>query len=154
MYSALQPKEHTYLSSRQTVEVCRQTQLHLDLVQSLRYQVQKLPTSRPPVSERFLMLEELIPLGIHQSHHIVNLNSKEQCWSQTQPSGPSWVAIFLPRSSPSPFIPSLLQPVHLSPGCCLVAQSCPTLCDPMDCSRPPCPSPTPGAYSSSCPLSQ
>ena len=29
----------------------------------------------------------------------------------------------------------------------LVAQSCPTICDPMDCStaRPPCPSPTPGS---------
>ena len=32
-----------------------------------------------------------------------------------------------------------------------VAQSCLTLCDPMDCStpRPPCPSPTPGVYSNS-----
>ena len=29
-----------------------------------------------------------------------------------------------------------------------VAQSCPTLCDPMECStpRPPCPSPTPGVH--------
>ena len=37
-----------------------------------------------------------------------------------------------------------------------VTQSCPTLCDPMDCSTPglPCPSPTPGVYSNSCPLSQ
>ena len=35
-----------------------------------------------------------------------------------------------------------------------VAQSCPTLCDPMDCSTPPCPSPTPGAYSNTCPSSQ
>ena len=37
-----------------------------------------------------------------------------------------------------------------------VAQSCLTLCDPMDCStaRLPCLSPTPGAYSNSCPLSQ
>ena len=36
-----------------------------------------------------------------------------------------------------------------------VAQSCLTLCDPMDCStaRLPCLSPTPGAYSNSCPLS-
>ena len=34
-----------------------------------------------------------------------------------------------------------------------VAQSCLTLCDPMDC-RTPCPSPTPGACSNSCPLSQ
>ena len=39
-----------------------------------------------------------------------------------------------------------------------VTQSCLTLCDPMDCStpglRPPCPSPTPGVYSNSCPLSR
>ena len=37
-----------------------------------------------------------------------------------------------------------------------VAQSCPTLCDPMDCSmpRPPYLSPTPGVYSNSCPSSQ
>ena len=37
-----------------------------------------------------------------------------------------------------------------------VAQSCPTLCDPMECknARPPCPSPTPTGYSNSCPLSQ
>ena len=35
-----------------------------------------------------------------------------------------------------------------------VAQSCPTLCDPMDCSTP-CsrPSPSPGAYLNACPLS-
>ena len=32
-----------------------------------------------------------------------------------------------------------------------VAQSCPTLCDPMH-ARPPCPSPTPRAYSNSHPL--
>ena len=36
-----------------------------------------------------------------------------------------------------------------------VAQSCPTLCDPMDCSTPGLPpSPTPRVYSKSCPLSQ
>jgi len=37
-----------------------------------------------------------------------------------------------------------------------VAQSCPTLCDLMDCSTPrlPCPSTTPGIYTNSCPLSQ
>ena len=37
-----------------------------------------------------------------------------------------------------------------------VAQSCLTLCDPMDGSTPgfPCPSPTPGVCSNSCPLSQ
>jgi len=38
-----------------------------------------------------------------------------------------------------------------------VAQSCPTLCNPMDCSTPGlpvCPSPTPRVYSNSCPLSR
>ena len=39
-----------------------------------------------------------------------------------------------------------------------VAQSCSILCNPMDCStqhtRLPCLSPTPGAYSNSCPLSR
>ena len=37
-----------------------------------------------------------------------------------------------------------------------VTQSCLTLCDSMDCStpRPPSPSPTPGVYSDSCPLSR
>ena len=39
-----------------------------------------------------------------------------------------------------------------------VAQSCLTLCDPAEThelqhARPPCPSPTPGVYSNSCPLS-
>ena len=39
---------------------------------------------------------------------------------------------------------------------CSVAQSCLTLCDTTDCSMPrlPCPSPSPGAYSNSCPLSR
>ena len=38
----------------------------------------------------------------------------------------------------------------------LVAHSYPTLCNPMDCSTPelPCPSPTPGTCSDSCPSSQ
>ena len=37
-----------------------------------------------------------------------------------------------------------------------VAQSCLTLYDPMECSTPglPCPSPTSGVYSNSCPLSR
>ena len=37
-----------------------------------------------------------------------------------------------------------------------VTESCPTLCDSMDCSTPDltCPSPTPRAYSDSCPKSQ
>ena len=37
--------------------------------------------------------------------------------------------------------------------CCLVAKLCPTLCDPMD-SKFPCPSPSSGVSSNSCPLSQ
>ena len=39
--------------------------------------------------------------------------------------------------------------------CCSVSQSCLTLCDPMEYSRPgfPCPSPSPGACSNSCLLS-
>ena len=48
----------------------------------------------------------------------------------------------------------ILRPssVHVSS----VAQSCPTLCNPMNRSTPglPCPSPTPGVYPNSCPLSQ
>ena len=35
-----------------------------------------------------------------------------------------------------------------------VAQPCPTLCDPMNRSTPPCPSPTPSVHPDSCPLSQ
>ena len=35
-----------------------------------------------------------------------------------------------------------------------VAQSCPTLCDPMQHARPPCPSPTPGVHPNPCPSSQ
>ena len=40
--------------------------------------------------------------------------------------------------------------------CCSVIQSCQTLCNPMDCSMQgfPCPSPSPGACSNSCLLSQ
>ena len=34
-----------------------------------------------------------------------------------------------------------------------VAQSCPTLCSPMNRSRPPCPSPSPGVHSNLCPPS-
>jgi len=48
--------------------------------------------------------------------------------------------------------PGLNQSVQFSS----VAQSCPTLCDPhgLQHARPPCPSPTPGAYPNSCPLSR
>ena len=36
----------------------------------------------------------------------------------------------------------------------LVAQPCPTLCDPVDCSPPCCPSASPRVCSNSCPLTQ
>ena len=36
----------------------------------------------------------------------------------------------------------------------LIAQSCPTLCNPTDQARLPCPSPTTGVYPNSCPSSQ
>ena len=42
----------------------------------------------------------------------------------------------------------------LSSSCCSVTKSCLTLCSPMDCSRPPCPSPSPGVCSSSCSFSR
>ena len=35
-----------------------------------------------------------------------------------------------------------------------VAQLCPTLCDPMNHAKPPCPSPSPRVYPNWCPLSQ
>ena len=48
-----------------------------------------------------------------------------------------------------------LSPCFRSDQIRSVTQSCPTLCDPMNCStRPPCPSPTPGVHSDSRPLSQ
>ena len=43
---------------------------------------------------------------------------------------------------------------HPFPCCCSVIKSCPTLCDPLDCSTPdlPCPLPSPGVCPSSCSL--
>ena len=38
--------------------------------------------------------------------------------------------------------------------CCSVAQPCPTLCDPIQHARLPCPSPAPGVCSNSCPSSR
>ena len=60
------------------------------------------------------------------------------------------VITFLPRSKH--LLISWLQ----SPSAVIfssVTQSCPTLCDPMDCSTPGLPSPTPRAYSNSRPSS-
>ena len=56
----------------------------------------------------------------------------------------------------SPKVCSLHLYLLLSCQFSSVAQSCPTLCDPhgLQHTRPPCPSPTPGGYPSSCPSSQ
>ena len=48
----------------------------------------------------------------------------------------------------------ILQTQWISNCCCSVAQSCPTLCHGLQHTRPPCPSPTPGVYSNSSPLSR
>ena len=53
-------------------------------------------------------------------------------------------------SSPVTKIPHALQP-EVGGGCCSVAQSCPTLCNSMDCSIP-CSSLSPAVCSNSCPL--
>ena len=45
------------------------------------------------------------------------------------------------------------KPANIRSSVQSLAQSCPTLWDPMY-ARPPCPSPTPGAYPNSCPSSQ
>ena len=49
-------------------------------------------------------------------------------------------------------IPHALQP-EVGGGCCSVAQSCPSLCNSMDCSTP-CSSLSPGVHSDSHPSSQ
>ena len=67
---------------------------------------------------------------------------------------------WLRMRGPRPFIPQLQLTISTSSCRVLilrwhndissVAQSYPTLCDPMDCNRLPCPSPTPGACLNSC----
>ena len=39
-------------------------------------------------------------------------------------------------SAESPSLQQSFQKSHMYPLCCSVAKSCPTLCDPMDCSTP------------------
>ena len=56
--------------------------------------------------------------------------------------------------SPSLEVFLIWNPLDNSVQFCSVAQSCLTLCDPMNCSMPPCPSPAPGVYSNSCLLSR
>ena len=76
------------------------------------------------------------------------ITNNHQCYfSQMSPESLGDWGIFLDCSASS--FPSSVQFDS-------VAQLCPTVCNPRDCSavRPPCPSPTPGVYPNSCPLSQ
>ena len=81
-----------------------------------------------------------------------------------------WAAIFVSRGSSQPrdriqisstkrtLYHLSTQEAHLTffSQFSSVAQSCPTLCNPMNRqhARPPCPSPTPRVYPNACPLSQ
>ena len=70
------------------------------------------------------------------------------CSFRVLPHGPSWEPSRVVRQH---FTTVQFSSVQFSS----VAQSCPTLCDPMNCSTPgPCPSPTPRVHSNSRPLSQ
>ena len=60
-----------------------------------------------------------------------------------------WHSLFMALSKASRRCTSMFLPKVC---CCSVTQLCPTLCDPMDCSMPGCPSPSPGVCSNSCPL--
>ena len=87
----------------------------------------------------------------------VCLIPQASCSISLPPSAPLF---YTQGSCPYPLLPLrsfllfiLPQFIHFSPGQSLS----PTLWDPMDCSTPgfpPCPSPTPGDCSNSCPLSQ
>ena len=74
------------------------------------------------------------------------MGTKSKWWipAMSHPRGPATSSVNTPARA-------LWQP--LSVQFSSVAQSCPTLCDPFLHARPPCPSPTPGVYSNSCPLS-
>ena len=66
----------------------------------------------------------------------------------TQQPGPAFLMTLSPQTGPFTRPSAFLKGI-----CCSVAQSCPTLCDPMGCSNPGFPvSWSPGACSNSCPL--
>ena len=86
--------------------------------------------------------------------------SRQEYWSglpfPSQDTGEGLVSshlssLLLPNLPPY-LLSSLQQWLYY---CCSVTESCPTLCDCMDCSaRPPCPLPSPGVCPSPCPLNQ
>ena len=79
-----------------------------------------------------------------------NLNIKFLLWPLTAPHSALWMCIMHGPDLPNQ--QEYFSSVQFSP----VTQLCPPLCDLMDCSTPgpPCPSPTPGIYSNSCPSSR
>ena len=79
-----------------------------------------------------------------------NLNIKFLLWPLTAPHSALWMCIMHGPDLPNQ--QEYFSSVQFSP----VTQLCPSLCDLMDCSTPgpPCPSPTPGIYSNSCPSSR
>ena len=72
-------------------------------------------------------------------------SSRSRDWTQVSRIAGRFFTIFT-REAPN------MHSVWFSIQFSSVIQLYPTLCDPMD-SRPLCPSPTPGAYANSCPLS-
>ena len=98
-----------------------------------------------PPSWTFL-LPHPIPLGCHRVPDLSSLhqNSKFPLVISFT-SGNVYIFMLFSQLSHSP-LPPLCPHVcslrlHLHWDYCLVAKSCPTLCDPMDCSTPGCPIP-------------
>ena len=69
-----------------------------------------------------------------------------QCWWECKLVQPLWRTVWRFLKKLEIELPS----VQFSS----VAQSCPTLCNPINCSTPPCPSPSPGVHLNSHPSSQ
>ena len=88
---------------------------------------------------------------LHFPHPLKNLYHQSRNLKEGIGLNMSHVAFILLIFLISRFILLLLSSVRFRS----VAQSCSTLCDPMDWqhARPPCPSPTLAVYSNSCPLS-
>ena len=103
------------------------------------------------MSHLFLLVVPCVKEGLCQTP----VNERECKWAKAQgqlttassSSRPSYVCL--------PIIQSvIIRCIYV--GLSSVAQSCPTLCDPVNRSTPglPCSSPTPGVYSNSCPSSR
>ena len=127
------------------------TQLVLQKLKELSYRVlPHLPYSpdlSPTEYHHFKHLEKLL-----QEKHIHNQQEAENAFQEFVES---WSTYFY-----ATWISKLISYWQKYVDCQFssVTQSCPTLCDPTDCSMPgcspcPCPSTTPGVYSNSWPLS-